>query len=84
MRTSFSVDGGRSQGGAKCSDNFSLVKDRLENPLEVEMANEKSLLVKNVVVGMDWRSRYHAHLGCEEQRIMVQTPSGGKLIILGK
>ena len=37
----------------------------------------------NVIVGMDWLSRHRAHLDCENQRIVVQTPSGGELIIRG-
>lgn len=90
--------------------SFNLVKDRLENPLEVEIAGEKSLFVKevykgivieiegvrffidlipivmkeiNVIVGMDWLGRHQARFECERQRIVVRTPSGGELTILG-
>ena len=37
----------------------------------------------NVIVGMDWLSRHRPHFECENQRIVVQTPSGGVLTIFG-
>ena len=37
----------------------------------------------NLIVGMDWLSRQRAHIDCENQRIVVQTPSGGELTIRG-
>jgi len=87
---------------------FSLVKGRLNEPLEVEIVGKESRLVRevyrgnvleiegvrfpidlipiimkeiNVIVGVDWLSRHRAHFDCENQRIVVQTPSGGELII---
>ena len=90
--------------------SFSIVKGRLNEPLEVEIADEKIRLVSdvyrgngleiegvrfpidlipivmreiNVIVGMDWLSRHRAHFDCENQRIVVQTPSGGELTIFG-
>ena len=90
--------------------SFSIVKGRLDEPLEVEIADEKIRLVSdvyrgngleiegvrfpidlipivmreiNVIFGMDWLSRHRAHFDCENQRIVVQTPSGGELTIFG-
>ena len=33
---------------------------------------------------MDWLSRFGAMIHCEGQRVVVQTPSGGELIVYGE
>ena len=36
-----------------------------------------------MIVGMDWLSHFSAMIDCEGERVVVQTPSGGELIIYG-
>ena len=38
----------------------------------------------NAIIGMDWLVRHQAQLDCERQQIVVRTPNGGELTILGE
>ncbi|XP_022014677.1 uncharacterized protein LOC110914174 [Helianthus annuus] len=37
-----------------------------------------------MIVGMDWKARYHAEINCETKTIHVQSPSGKRLNIQGE
>ena len=38
----------------------------------------------NAIIGMDWLVRHQARFDCERQQIVVRTPNGGQLTILGE
>ncbi|GKD58836.1 putative nucleotidyltransferase, ribonuclease H, partial [Tanacetum coccineum] len=59
---------------------------------EVEINNEKLLIDLipmpmgeiNVVIGMDWLSKYDAIISCQNKLIRIRTPSGGETFIYGE
>ncbi|GJU63225.1 putative reverse transcriptase domain-containing protein [Tanacetum coccineum] len=59
---------------------------------EVEIDNKKFLIDLipvpmgeiDVVIGIDWLSKYDAIISCQDKLIMIRTPSGGETFIYGE
>ncbi|KAJ9556611.1 LOW QUALITY PROTEIN: hypothetical protein OSB04_011225 [Centaurea solstitialis] len=71
------------------AEEYRLCRDVYKNiVIEIEGVEFKIDLIPipmreiNVVVGVDWLSRNGGHIDCENERVVIQNPSGGELTIL--
>ncbi|CAH1421118.1 unnamed protein product [Lactuca virosa] len=68
------------------SKRFSRAPGELDCPLDVEIADDRTIRVARVHrrLGMDWLSPNGAVIHCKQQLVRVHTPSGGEIVIQGE